>query len=82
MRTLARTLQRKRKVELGVTGNLPKSWEEMLVPEVFTKTVDGEEFLILDLWRGRWEKFGGFAVPLALLSSKVPRMSMEMEHLK
>ena len=67
MRTLARTLQRKRKVELGVTGNLSESWEEMLVPEVFTKTVDGEEFIILDEpLEGKVGKVWGFCSPTGL----------------
>ena len=33
MKSMARAIQKKRKQELGVTGSLPKTWDEMEVPE-------------------------------------------------
>lgn len=47
MRSMARSIQMKRKSLLG-SPSLPKTWDDMIVPEEYTITLDGEEFLILD----------------------------------
>ena len=46
-RTMAKTIQRKRKSEQNMPS-LPKNWEEMIVPDQYKVTADGEQFLILD----------------------------------
>ena len=47
MRSRARSIQVKRKAGLKAPS-LPKEWEDMIVPELYHVTIDGEEFLILD----------------------------------
>ena len=46
-RSLARVIQRKRKAKVA-TPALPRVWDDMIVPEEFLTTIDGEVFLILD----------------------------------
>ena len=46
MRSMARLIQKKRKSVLDMPA-LPVSWEEMTVPEEYTITLDGEDFLVL-----------------------------------
>ena len=46
-RSIARQIQRKRKEEMGLPP-VPKTWEEMDVPEAFYSSSDGAEFLILN----------------------------------
>ena len=47
MRSMARLIQKKRKSSLNMPA-LPVSWEEMVVPDEYTITTDGEDFLVLD----------------------------------
>ena len=47
MRAMARSMQLKRKGILNAPS-IPKEWEEMIVPEQYSTTLDGEHFLILD----------------------------------
>ena len=46
-RSMARTIQRKRKSEQDMP-DLPRKWEEMIVPDQFKETSDGQLFLILE----------------------------------
>ena len=60
-RSVARQIQRKRKEELGMPP-LPKSWEEMIVPDGFYTTSDGADFLVLDsIVPGSQKKVWGWA---------------------
>ena len=60
-RSMARLIQKKRKAELGMPS-LPSSWEEMTVPDEYTITQDGEDFLILDeVVPGTLKKVWGWA---------------------
>ena len=47
-RTLAKQIHRNRKAQLGVLGNLPREWEEYVVPEMYRVTGSNQPFLILD----------------------------------
>ena len=60
-RSLARQIQQKRKEELAMPP-LPKSWDQIIVPDGFYTTADGGEFLILDsVVPGSQKKVWGWA---------------------
>ena len=60
-KTLAKSIQRKRKLELDCPA-IPKSWHEMKVPEQMKVTVDNEPFLIMEeRIAGKDEVVWGFA---------------------
>ena len=60
-RSMARLIQKKRKSVLDMPS-LPISWEEMTVPEEYTITQDGEDFLVLDeVVPGTTKKVWGWA---------------------
>ena len=44
--SLARQVQRKRKAERGPEGNLPTSWQDMIIPLQYHHTTGGENFII------------------------------------
>ena len=46
--SLARQLQRKRKADRGPEGNLPTSWQDMIIPLQYHHTTGGENFTIME----------------------------------
>ena len=46
---LARQVQRKRKAERGPEGNLPTTWQDMIVPLQYHHTTGGENFKIMEV---------------------------------
>ena len=68
--SLARTIQRKRKSNLGIVGNLPDDWEEYFIPEIFKVTSDNQPFVILDVDTADEKKIWGFMSPTSLNIAK------------
>ena len=68
--SLARTIQRKRKSNLGIVGNLPDDWEEYIIPEIFTVTSDNQPFVILDTATADEKKIWGFMSPISMNIAK------------
>ena len=46
-KTISATLSRKRKIEKNFPA-IPHSWEEMIIPDIFKKTSDGQDFCIME----------------------------------
>ena len=68
--SLARSIQRKRKSNLGIVGNLPDDWEEYTIPEIFTVTSDNQPFVILDTATADEKKIWGFMSPTSINIAK------------
>ena len=60
-RSVARQIQRKRKENLGMPP-LPRTWDEMVMPEGFYQTSDGKDFCVLEsVVPGSQKKVWGWA---------------------
>ena len=69
-RSLSMAILRKRKAE-GNLPDLPKNWEDMIVPDQYKATIDGELFLILEeIVPDTLKKVWGFASPSGLATLK------------
>ena len=65
-RSLSMAIRRKRKAE-GNQPDLPKNWEDIIVPDQYKATIDGELFLILEeIVPDTLKKVWGFASPSGL----------------
>ena len=69
-RTLAKQIHKNRKAQLGVMGNLPREWEEYVVPEMYRVTGSNQPFLILDETLYSGEKIWGFMSPTCINIAK------------
>ena len=73
--SLARQVQRKRKAERGPEGNLPTSWQDMIIPLQYHHTTGGENSSSrrsLKLFLS-WGRSGSLLLPSPSAFSEVPR---------
>ena len=71
-RNVAKQIQRKRKIQLGILDGLPQNWTEYTVPDIYRITVTNQPFQIMDTETEDGKKIWGFMSPPVLTLPRIP----------